>query len=127
MPDRVYLPYWRWEDYADGMYAIPWNMADEMERARDLLADPGRLKDSMGAVVDSWPNATSHQLTNLEQNRRAWIGQAACRLAVKATAVATRAAWWQLTDPQRDAANAAADSIIREWEEANDRAQTLFG
>jgi hypothetical protein len=52
----------------------------------------------------------------MEQNRRAWLGQAACRLRARAPAIATRAAWPQLTDDQRATANACAARVIREWE-----------
>jgi hypothetical protein len=124
--NRVYRPYWEWEDYDAGMYANPRNVLEEAARARDLLADPARLEPAMQAVTDTWPNSTEHQLTNPDQNRRAWLGQAACRLAADATALATRAAWPQLTDDQRAAANACADRVIREWAEDHTDALALF-
>jgi len=98
------------------MYTLSGDWQESIPAARRLLADPLRLEPAMQAVLDSWPISVEHQLTNMEQNRRAWLGQAACRLLVRAPAVATRAAWAQLTDNQRAAANACAARIIREWE-----------
>lgn len=129
MPDvrQVYVPYWEWEDHADGMYGPPADLTGEATRARQLLADPALLQNAMQAAVDAWPRAALHQLSNTEQNRRAWLGWAACRHAAGATSLATRAAWPQLTDEERSAANAAATRVIQQWEEDNADAQTLFG
>lgn len=109
-------PWWTWEDHKDGMYTLTAGWQEKILVARELLANPARLESAMGAVVDAWPVAAEHQLTNTEQNRRAWLGQAACRLLVRAPALATRAAWPQLTEEQRTAANACASRVIREWE-----------
>jgi hypothetical protein len=117
MPDQVYRPYWEWEDHRAGMYRIPANRHAEILAARKLLSSPPRLENAMRAVVDAWPAAAAHQLTNMQQNRRSWLGQAACTFTVKATSTATRAAWAQLTDDERTAANRCASRVIRDWEE----------
>jgi hypothetical protein len=114
-PQRSH-PWWVWEDHKDGMYTLAAGWQAKIPEARELLADPGRLEPAMQAVIDAWPISAEHQLTNTEQNRRAWLGQAACRLSIRAPALATRAAWPQLTDDQRAAANACAARVIREWE-----------
>lgn len=121
-----YLPYWLWEDYRAGMYRNPNSLLEEMAAAKDLLADPVRLEPAMRAVVEAWPGSAEHQLTNMEQNRRAWVGQAACLHAVGAAALATRAAWPQLTDVERAAANSCADRVIRQWEEDHTEMPPLF-
>lgn len=115
---RVALPYWRWEDYLAGLYGKPTG-PDETVRARNLLACPRRLLPAMRAAVRAWPNAAMHQLSNMEQNRRAWLGWAACWMRANASALATRSAWPQLTDDERAAANACADTVIADWEAAN--------
>lgn len=112
---RTSHPWWAWEDHKDGMYSTAYGWQEKIPAARGLLADAARLEDAMRAVVDAWPVSAEHQLTNTEQNRRSWLGQAACRLAVQAPAIATRAAWVQLTTAQCDAANASAERVIREW------------
>lgn len=125
--NRIYHPHWVWEDHNAGMYGNPRNVLEEMASARDLLADPARLEPAMQAVVDAWPRSAEHQLTNQEQNRRAWLGQAACRLAMNAAALATRAAWPQLTEQQRVDANACADRVICKWEDLHTDTPSIFG
>lgn len=117
MPDliRVYRPYWEWEDYADGLYERPGGQL-EVDAAGALLADPTAVLAAMRAAVRRWPAAAEHQLSNREQNRRAWLGWAACRVAAGATALATRHAWAGLSDAERYAANGCADRVIAEWE-----------
>jgi hypothetical protein len=116
--ERVSVPYWEWEDHRAGLYRII-PAAGEDERARELLADPERLLDAMRQAVESWPTSALHQLSNTEQNRRAWLGWAACKVAANSCARATRYAWPRLTNEQRAAANAAADTVITEWERAH--------
>lgn len=123
---RVYRPYWEWEDHAAGLYDPASNLNAEASAAQQLLADPARLEPAMRAAVAAWPKSAEHQLTNPEQNRRAWVGQSACRHAVGAAALATRAAWSHLTDAERAAANCCADQIIAEWVEAHTTTPPLF-
>lgn len=130
MPDvkRVSLPYWMWEDHKAGLYRTLAGPGED-ERARELLADSARLLDAMRQAVQTWPLAAQHQLSNTEQNRRAWLGWAACMVAVGACARATRYAWPRLTEDERVSANHAADVVIAEWERANadpDTQGTLF-
>jgi hypothetical protein len=70
----------------------------------------------MTKVLDSWPISCEHNITDLSQNRRAWIGHAATCLAIGAPEDITRAAWGMLTRQQQDDANAMADRAISEWE-----------
>ena len=123
--ERVWKPYWQWEDFHAGLYDYPFALTMEVGHSRALLADPAALGDAMRAVVDRCPNATAHNLSNYEQNRRAWLGQAACCIELHSKAVATRAAWWQLAEAEQRAANHVAELVIAEWE--MDNAQTLFG
>lgn len=128
--DRVSVPYYQWEDHRAGMYRLVPG-AGEDERARELLADASRLTDAMRQAVAGWPTSALHQLSNTEQNRRAWLGWAACQVAVGACARATRYAWPRLTEDERVAANHAADVVIGEWETAHAKPEdfqpTLFG
>lgn len=126
MTGRVYHPHFVWEDLKAGMYA-PMRGAAEIEGGRELLANPEGLLEAMRDAIAGWPLAAEHFLTDAGSNRRAWVGQAACCHALGATAQATKAAWWQLAEDQRDEANAAADIAINEWEESRGGTQTLFG
>lgn len=70
----------------------------------------------MEAVLVQWPIACEVNLSNTGCNRQAWIGQAACSLAVGAVEESTRAAWNSLTPDQQDIANRIADEITAGWE-----------
>lgn len=69
-------------------------------------------------VLPAWPISCEHNLTDLAQNRRAWIGHAACCLELACSEDVTREAWGHLTQGQRDAANAKASEAIATWESA---------
>jgi hypothetical protein len=120
MPEiqRVSLPYHQWEDYGVGMYALTHSPRQVID-AQALLADPERLRIAMQTAVASWPNAALHQMSNPDQNRRAWLGWAACMINNLAPANATKVAWSNLSDAQRKAANNMAEIVIHEWEQAN--------
>lgn len=123
---RVYHHHERWEDYKAGQYALSYGpqAEGELQSAR-LLADEARLYESMSAVTREWPNATEHNLTNVEQNRRAWLGQAACCFTLGVPDFIVKSGWHTLPSTIQDRANAVADQVIREWEQS--RAETLFG
>lgn len=70
----------------------------------------------MMRVVKEWTFSCEHNLTDRSQNRRAWVGHAACALANECPEDIVRQAWSRLTESQQDAANAKADEAIRYWE-----------
>ena len=70
----------------------------------------------MMRVANEWTYSCEHNLTDISQNRRAWIGHAACALAMKCPEDIVRQAWSMLTEQQQVEANAKADEAIRYWE-----------
>jgi hypothetical protein len=119
--EQVFHPYTEWEDYRAGMWRCV-VVDDEAAAAVAILGDPDTFYGAATDMVAAWPNAAEHNLTNREQNRRAWIGQAACCYLTGASEAATRLAWWLLLLAERDAANAVADRVIAEWEAAREAA-----
>jgi hypothetical protein len=116
--NQIFEPYWKWEDFQHGMYEVP-ALADVELLAclsMGLLTDCERFAAAGQRLLLEWPTAAGVNLTNLGTNRRAWIGQAACCLECSVPEIATRAAWKQLTDAQRVAANGIADEVIRGYE-----------
>jgi hypothetical protein len=111
---RTFAPYDQWEDYRAGMFL---ERVDDgaVRECRRLLSDHEQCEAAMQRVVRKWPVASAVNLTNNGCNRRAWLGQAACCLACGATAVATKRAWWQMTDAARTVANKIADEVIDSW------------
>ena len=117
---RVWHPYTAWEEFHAGM----WRRVYGDERARFLseaIAFTGdhRLYGRwMLKVIAEWPTSCEHNLTDTGSNRRAWIGHAACTLAINCPEDVTRLAWGHLTVEQRSLANRQADIAITEWERA---------
>jgi hypothetical protein len=108
---RIFAPYQEWEDYRAGMYSG--RLSDAfVALSADVLASDEKCRPAMAHVVRSWPVATAVNLTNTAMNQRAWIGQAACCLAVGSSADETKRAWWQLAEDERVKANAYADEVI---------------
>lgn len=70
----------------------------------------------MQRVTIEWPNSCINALTDYNLNRKAWIGHAACALALRCPEDITRQAWGLLTDEQRILANRQADRAIQSWE-----------
>lgn len=113
---RIYHPFWLWEDL--GMWRNV--KSDErqafLEIALKMTGDAFVYGEFMLKVIEAFPIACEHNLTDLGQNRRAWIGHAAVFLANQCPEDIVREAWGLLTQHQRDDANAVADKAIATWE-----------
>jgi hypothetical protein len=70
-------------------------------------------------VLDQWPKTCDHNLSDPSQNRRAFIGHAACCLAIRCPEYITRSAWGSLTQEQQRLANEQADIAIEKWEQTH--------
>jgi hypothetical protein len=115
---RIWHPYTAWEEVAAGM----WASVGGSERKR-LLAeaitftgDHERYGSYMLQVLNAWPISCEHNLSDIGQNRKAWIGHAACCLAIGCPEDITREAWGYLTEEQRVSANRRAAEAISVWE-----------
>ena len=125
---RIYHPYKLWEDWQAGM----WRTVTQEEeiailpKAVEFTGNAELYGSFMLKVVDSWPFACEHNLSELSMNRRAWIGHAAACLAFGCPEYITRRAWWMLSQQQRDEADEKATIAIRLWEQRNTKQATLF-
>lgn len=115
MFEQVFHPWQEWEDYRAGMWRAV-AVTAKAEAACRVLGDPDVFYNAACDMLRDWPKAAEHNLTNTDQNRRAWIGQATCCYLTGASEQDTRNAWWLLLLDERDAANAVADRVIAEWE-----------
>lgn len=113
---RAAHPYTEWEDYQAGMYGASPTPELHTDLATALLTTPADLEIAMRAACFAWPVATEHHLTNAEENRRAWLGAAACWWAGRCPEHTTRIAWWRLPRNAHRPANLAAERVIRWWE-----------
>ena len=98
-----------------------WREADEREwlqQAIDFTGDTKLYGWWMRKVTREWPVSCEHNLTCVNMNRQAWVGHAACCLAIGCPEQITRRAWARLTEDQRVRANRKAQRAIELWEAA---------
>jgi len=114
---RVYHPYWNWEEVDHNMWGTVSNRKAWLNKAIEFTGDHVKYGRFMIKVVESWPFSCEHNLTDVSQNRRAWVGHAACALALGCPEDIVRQAWGFLSDEQQVKANAKADEAIAHWEE----------
>jgi len=89
---------------------------DLLKRAIKFTGNANLYGSWMIKVLDKWPCSCEHNLSDITMNRQAWIGHAACCLAIGCSEEITRLAWHHLTQRQQDEANAMADKAIVKWE-----------
>jgi len=87
-----------------------------LNKAIEFTGDASLYGSWMLRVIEAWPISCEHNLTDYGMNRKAWIGHAACCLAISAPEDITRLAWGYLSDRQRSEANHKAEEAIHAWE-----------
>lgn len=115
--NRIYHHYSLWEEHAHKMWTPRDKAIEEalLLKAIEFTGDAELYGNYMMKVADKWKYSCEHNLTCLEMNRRAWIGHAACCLAIDCPEHITRLAWHSLTQEQQDKANKKADEAIEYW------------
>jgi len=114
--ERIYHPYWKWEEVKYNMWGKVDNRDYFLQKAIKFTGDHKLYGDFMVQVVNRWKYSCEHNLSNVTQNRRAWIGHAACALAFRCPEDIIREAWGHLTEEQQILANNEADKAIEYWE-----------
>lgn len=119
--DRVFHPYTDWEEFHAGMWRSVFgkDRSKFLKKAVKFTGDHNLYGSYMLQVLKKWPISCEHNLSDVRQNRKAWIGHAACCLAFKCPEDITREAWGLLTEKQRDLANGMAEEAIEKWENEN--------
>lgn len=115
--DRIYHPWWKWEEVDHNMWGTVPNRPDFLKIAITFTGDSVKYGSFMLRVIAEWKYSCEHNLSNKTQNRQAWIGHAACALAIGCPEDIVRAAWSYLSEEQQIKANAEADRAIAQWEE----------
>lgn len=127
--EQIYIEYQKWEDYLSGMY----NMNDTIDKdkkvinAINLLSNPNQFYEVCNDLVNDWKNATDVNLSNKNQNRKAWLGAAACMYKYEVPEYLTRIAWGLLNKQVQDSANRIAEKIIQEYEGKNRKIHSDVG
>jgi len=114
--ERFYKEYYYWEDYINGMYDLIDNENYYIQKSIELLKNESLFLNTCLDVLKNWNISSKVNLTNKNNNRQAWLGQACCSYLYKSNEICTRIAWSQLTDEQRFKANKIADIIINHFE-----------
>lgn len=115
---QCFHPYTKWEDYKAGMWRDVSKEEEEQffENAVKFTGNPDLYGSWMLKVIEIWKYSCEQNLSDVQINRQAWIGQAACCLALGCPEYITRQAWNTLTKTQQDKANKKADEAIKAWE-----------
>lgn len=114
---RIYHHYLTWEDFKNGMWRKETKFYEESElnNVIEFTGDYNLYGTAMLRVIDEWPLACEHNLSNVSINRRAWIGHAACCIEKGYPEYLVRIAWGMLSEQQRVDANNKADYAIEKW------------
>jgi hypothetical protein len=117
--DRIYHPYWLWEETAHNMWGSVRDREEYLQRAIEFTGDHSQYGAAMLEVVRNWKYSCEHNLSNATQNRKAWIGHAACAFRFRCPEDIVRQAWGHLSDEQQRLANKEAEKAIAFWEMNN--------
>lgn len=112
---RIWHNYKKWEDIEMWRKVSQQEETMYLQQAIEFTGNAVLYGSWMRKVIDTWPIACEHNLTNSGMNKRAWLGHAAVHMAIGCPEYITRMAWGRLTDQQRDEANQQATDNINLW------------
>lgn len=112
---RVYHPWYEWEETKFNMWGTVENRKKWVASAIRFTSDHKRYGRFMMRVINEWPVSCENALTDPSLNQKAWVGHAACALALGCPEDVTREAWKHLTDEQQLLANKEAQHAIHTW------------
>ena len=116
--ERIYHPVELWEEMRFNMWgavAVPDKNA-ALAQAIEFTGNHELYGSYMDRVVAEWTYSCENALTDRSINRRAWLGHAACALAIQIPENIIREAWGHLSEKQRMLANNEAARAIAHWE-----------
>ena len=112
---RVYHPFDKWEEVAHGMWSPVEDKKLWLEKAIVFTGNYKLYGSYMLRVIKEWPISCENALTDNNLNKKAWVGHAACALAIGCPEHITREAWGHLAYEQQFLANKEADRAIWIW------------
>ena len=124
--DRVYHQVEAWEEIAANMWGEATDAKAMLDQAIGFTADHALYGSYMLRVIREWPISCENALTDASLNQKAWVGHAACALALNCPEDITRKAWGYLTDEQRLLANKEAERAIQHWEYHYQKSNGLY-
>ena len=126
--EQIFHPYEEWEDRKAGMYnhCSTYNTENVISECIKLLTNETEFYNTMLSISEEWVKSTETNLSNSNNNRRAWLGRAACCFKINVPENITQKAWLQMSPIQREFANKIADRFIKDWEEGQGNQIFLF-
>lgn len=113
---RIYHHYSLWEEIKYNMWGKVNDRKSFLDRAIKFTSDHILYGSYMKKVVSEWKYSCEHNLSDITQNRKAWLGHAACALSFNCPEDIVREAWNKLTEKQQFLANKEAEKNIIYWE-----------
>lgn len=115
--DRIWHPYWLWEDYKNGFYKseCEYDKEKQIELSQKLFENTQEFKKILKKVVDEWQYSCEHNLTNESMNKIAYLGQAACAYKYKISNDISREGYNNLTKKEKLEADKIAEKIYNRW------------
>lgn len=123
---RVYRRYQDWEEVKHNMWGHVEDVKLYLEKAVLFTGNHKLYGAYMERVSLEWPISCENALTDMNINRKAWLGHAACALAINCPEDITRKAWRYLSDEQQINANAEAERVISKWELNYIKSNTIY-
>jgi G3E family GTPase len=108
----------QWGDRTNELVFIGQDIDKEkmIESCIDLLSNPEEFYSVCINLCKDWKNSTDVNLSNVMQNRKAWLGAAACCYKYNIPEFITRLAWSKIDCKNQYRANNVANKIIKEYE-----------
>jgi hypothetical protein len=112
---QVWHPWEAWEEVSHNMWGTVQDRTAAVCLAIEFTGDHARYGYYMRRVVREWPISCENALTDPYLNHKAWVGHAACALALRLPEDVVRQAWGHLSDEQKLLANKEAVRAVSEW------------
>ena len=113
---RYYSNYIYLECFMSGMYSSAIKFKPEMiEKCKALLSCKSEFEKMAFKMIDEWPITSKVNLSNKDQNRLAWIGQATCCYCFGCNEITVRTAWNEMSIKKQNAANKTARNVLNNF------------
>lgn len=112
---QIWIPYWEWEDWLNGMWGKSIDEEVDLQQAIEFTGNWQQYGNAMLDVIFAWQRTMLNSLTNPSVNKRAFLGHCAVSYKLNIPEYITRQAWKYLTDKQRYDADLIAQQTIDEW------------
>lgn len=113
---RIYYSHNLREDWNQGLYNKTCsNQEEKIKTCVFMLGMQTVFEHYAVKVIEKWPYACAHYLTDSGRNKQAYIGQAACCFYCGAPEFITKIAWNKLDKKTQESANKTADKVIKDF------------